>query len=101
MIRHGGDEACKGGDASGVPLYFKQLLYARTNLSTNASIKGQTQSQHLLYIRHGPITICQPKVEHRCVVKTMVMEANQMKDEKRIQLSSISPKAIGVSMEYL
>jgi hypothetical protein len=28
------------------------------------------------------------------------MKADQMKDEKRIHISSINPKAIGVSMEY-
>lgn len=33
--------------------------------------------------------------------KTVDVEANQMKDEKHYVLSSISPKAIGVSMEYL
>jgi hypothetical protein len=32
--------------------------------------------------------------------KTENVEANQMKDEKHYVLSSISPKAIGVSMEY-
>ena len=33
--------------------------------------------------------------------ETEDVEANQMKDEKHYVLSSISPKAIGVSMEYL
>lgn len=39
------------------------------------------------------------EIDNRRVDKTMVMKADQMKDEKHYVLSSISPKAIGVSME--
>lgn len=39
------------------------------------------------------------KIDNLCVDKNIVMEASQMKDEKHYVLSSISPKAIGVSME--
>lgn len=72
------------------------------NKSHNRSIYQSLFEIKLLttYARGG-IICCDMLVENDkgYVDKTMNMEADQMKDEKHYVLSSISPKAIGVSME--